>query len=464
MTQFARPRPWRRFAVTFVYVFDGLILLAPVVAFFLRLEIGEVREPMSVLWKFGLIFLVVALVLAGLRLLSVKTNPRDAARRMDEMGGTQELFLTSADYLLGGKSSRLLPLLLARASVEMKTLSRAARPRMPIPLPAVKRDILAIALTVLVLMVPSFAHGALGPEDSSMASQKAGDDKEEESPFSGEEAGQTETLGLQGKVKLRAHSDRKLYMLGDEITLILEIESLEPSPEGLEIGAVALVDGEVNMLLPLPLGTTLPQDVGGKLILRLKIKEQLKQHKRYRRGLLAIDPFVYAKNPEPGYEGPVSGGRVVIQIAENAEKLRAKTPSAAKKKQKKKKQPKKPKKKKKQTDKKPKADKKSKKPRQAPGKQPAPKDPGEIKSSPVVVQPLFSGDQTKKRKVRVFDRDKEKGSPPPGKNMSQEFKTRGYQRVEEAELQKLKLGTKERRLVRKYLDGIRKGKTTTEKK
>ncbi|MFT7619437.1 MAG: hypothetical protein ACI97A_003091 [Planctomycetota bacterium] len=465
LTMLGRPRRWRRFCATFVVLFDLLVLIAPIFAFFLRVEQGACESPfLTGLMIVGGV-LALASLLALVRLLFEPRDPMVAAREVDQLGQTQEMFLTVADYVLKEKQSLFLPSLLERAEARLPSLATKKRPALRIPLFAFKRDVFAVILTVLVLMVPAFPKGLLGPKDKEQEAITAGAD-EANSNVAGEKPAETEILQFEGKVKVRVHSDKKLYFMGDEITLIVEVETLEPLPEGVMIGAVALVDGEANMPLPMPTGQMLPRLAGEKTVIRMKIRDRLKAIDRYRRGLLAIDPFIYAKTQEPGFDGPAPGNRIVLQIAENAEKLRAKTPTAVKKKKQEKKKPKpKPQPKKKDNEKKPKEQKKpEKKPRQAPGKQPGAKPPEKIEAKPFVVEPLFSGNKTKKRKVRVFDREKEKGATPPKAPTATGIKTRGYDEVEEAELKKLNLGNQERRLVRKYLDGIRNAAPQKKKK
>ncbi len=462
LAKVGRPRAWRRFLASFVVSVDFLVLSAPFLAILVRMELGAVSDPLRVFTWLLATLLVFACTFSCARLFANRRDPLLAARSVDEMGKTKELFLTAADYVLKGRQSLFLPALLERATAQLPALEKAQRPHLEIPLIAFKRDMVALILTALILVVPSFAHGALGPEDED---QVASEDGEDQALLGakGTVAGESSVLGFEGKVKIRVRSDQKLYFLGDEITLIVEVETLEPIPPDIRLGAVALVDGEANMPLPVGKDLVLPRAAGEKIELRMKIKERLKAIGRYRRGLLTIDPFLYAKTQAPGFDGPAPGNRVVLQIAENAEKLRAKTPSSVKKQQKKKPKPKnKPKKK--DNEKKPQQKKKQqKKPRPAPGKNPAAKPPGELKTKPFVVQPLFSNDQTKKRSVRVFDREKEKGTPPPSEPMRANLKTRGYEKVQETQLQKMKLGNQERRQVRTYLNGIRNKQSKTKK-
>ena len=78
-----------------------------------------------------------------------------------------------------------------------------------------------------------------------------------------------------------------------------------------------------------------------------------------------------------------------------------------------------------------------------------------------MVEPLFSGDETSRRKVDVYDRELEDAAPDLPEAPRAEPRRRRYERMAEAEMQRLQLDGRERRAVRRYLEALQ---PVTEKK
>lgn len=443
-----RPTPARFFVRTWVRAFDAAFLLLPFLVFAGRatgrLTLGDRG---AVPWAVGLV-VGVPVLSAFVALLFRRGDPRRAARELDAEDGADR-YLAALDAVRREKSSPFLPLLLRDVWGDLESRPEAALVRGTLRPPAFLRNALCLLAALIVLFVPSFGNGVFGAEEGEGGSaERSGDgDTSVRDDLAESDA------PLTGKVQLEVSTDRTLYGLGDEILLRVRLKTLEPNPEGVALALVARVDGEVMM--PLPVDWVLPTAAGEELAVELPIRDRLKAIERYRRGLLAIDTFVAPRLADEVMRGAVPGNRVVIQIAENTNRVRSRTPSPADKKQKKKpqRQPKQPDEK---TPQKPDEKKPDSKPRPDPrGDQPGGAPPEEIDSKPFVIEPLFSGDQTSKREVPKFDRREKDSDRPPPTTPPESRRHRGYELTEEVQIDKLVLPGREKRIVRRYLDGLR---------
>jgi hypothetical protein len=87
------------------------------------------------------------------------------------------------------------------------------------------------------------------------------------------------------------------------------------------------------------------------------------------------------------------------------------------------------------------------------GGEDAPAPPSPTPAQPFVVEPLFAGDEESERETRVYDRDPvttEKPAPERPKDAE-----RAYERGAETDILKVRLGGREERVVRRYLEALR---------
>lgn len=447
-----RPTPGRCFVRTYVRAFDAAFILLPAAAFGLRasgrVAVGDV----------GVVLAALAVAAAGPLLVAVaavilrRGDPRRAALQLDRDAGGDR-YVSALDSVRRRRDSAFLPLLLRDVWRDLDRRPDAALVRGTLRPPAFMRAALAAALAVLIVLVPPLGEGAFGAAEADERAA-AGD---VDAPGGADADGAASNEGaFAGRVEVTVTTDRTVYGLGEEITLRVHLRTLEPAPEGVALGMIARVDGEVMMSLPVD--WTLPTEPGEELATELPIRDRLKEVGRYRRGLLAIDTFVLPREEREDMRGTAPGNRVVIQIAENTRRVRSRTPSPADRK-KRKKQQRKPRKPEEKPPEKPKDDEPQRKPKPEPrGPGAGPPPPGEINADPFVIEPLFSGDQTSKREVPTFERTKKDSDRPPPTTPPESRRTRAYEHTEEVEIEKSPLPGRERRIVRRYLEGLRKKK------
>ena len=73
-----------------------------------------------------------------------------------------------------------------------------------------------------------------------------------------------------------------------------------------------------------------------------------------------------------------------------------------------------------------------------------------------MIEPLFAGDHTSKRKLKIYDRDPVRDEREPPKSAAAADINRAYQATEEAEIIRVALPPSERSLVRRYMESIRR--------
>ncbi len=454
-----RPSLARRLQPDIVRAFDLLVFLLPIVALIVRLESGPGLAAIPAFLVLVSAAVLAATAFALIRVLAGRGDPLLAARELDRMGDSAELFVTAAELEPRRPDSPLFPLLLARAEAALAGL-RGRRPRPRFLLPALRRDLVFLLLTFLVLIAPALPSGWLGPRTRPGVEKGSGErgqgapgtTAEERARSAGEAA-----YGLAGRLEVRAVSDRALYFLGEEIELILVFEAREPLGDR-AVEVVLLIDGEVEMALPLPDDFALPGEAGATSEARFRLRERLKLVDRYRRGLLALDARVRPEDDEDP-DAAVAANRVLVQIAENSERVQARrpTPLAEDPKKQKPKKDEKPEKDRDQDQKPNENNDPERRPKPVPSRGEGDLPPEDLPAKDYVVEPLFSGDETSKRKVNVYDRNLEDAAPErenPGRG---DPPRRRYERMVEAEMRKLGLGGRERRAVRRYLDALQPG-------
>ncbi|MCB1282614.1 MAG: hypothetical protein KDB18_13915, partial [Salinibacterium sp.] len=246
-------------------------------------------------------------------------------------------------------------------------------------------------------------------------------------------------------------TDRDVYLIGEEIPMRVRLRTLEPLPEGVALEAIAVVDGET--LLRLPLDWTLPTEAGSELSTEIPMKVGLEAAGLYRRGLLTFDVHVRPRESRPGLGGSAPANRWTIQISENAEKLKTPMPAPVNQKPKPKPKPERePDPERRPNEEEKKDPEKPEIPR--PGEQPGPPPPADISDVPFVIDPLFSGNETKEREIDVFDRDPVDAENPPPPQSRPRPKARSYEPLRLADIESLPLPARERGIVRRYLESI----------
>ncbi|MEE9392723.1 MAG: hypothetical protein V3W41_09480 [Planctomycetota bacterium] len=431
----------------------GLFLL-PLAALLYRLEFGRPQLPFTGVFL-GLILLAILLLfLAAFEFLRGHGQALTAAREADlELGGGERL-LSAVETATLDRKGRLDPLLFRDAEQALNRLPTKRRPSRGFPWPPLRRIAVVVGLVLLILFVPAANSGRWGSTSNKSASVYEGP---KDDVVKGDEAaaGEEASAGdFAGKVTVRAETDARLYLLGQEINLSLELKTLEPLPEGRRLKAVLVIDGSKR--LELPLDWTLPTETGQRLEARWALKARLEEIERYESGLMSIEAYVFAAVQREDLKGPAAANGLLIQISENQERLRSKMPRSAKKEKKPDTKPRRKRPKKERPNRPPQ---KKKKPRAAAAPGPGEKPPEKIESIEHVIEPLFAGDQKTKRKTRIFKRDLEDAPPLPPEE-KKKARDRAYSKGVEAEFRRIKLGDRERGLVRRYLDGLRPGGTS----
>ena len=457
LERLGRPAPVWRWLAAFFRSVDVLLVLLPLAAILWRLERGRDDIGLVTVGKLVLIGLALAAAVAWLRAWLGRGDPVVAARRLDDDLNGAQRFLSSVDATRRSTSSTFLPLLLEDVEERLDAQSTRYRVRPNLRPPHLLRGALLLLLAWLLVVLPGLGRGVIGApsnrpggiEPVSGASTSEGDGERGDSGRGGRTLGDVLRVGIV--------TDRRVYLLGEEINLGVQVDVLEPVPAGVALALDLQVNGEKFLQIPLEL--EMPAQPGDVATTTVPLKERLEKAELYKRGLLTFDPFVRPRDPHDSNSdlddlpGAAAGNRLTIQLSENVEKSKAaRNQSADRKKIPKRPQPKKDKS---SNQSKPKGKSPKKKPRPRPGPGPAPKRPGELDAKPYVMEPLISGDQTKERDARVYDRDIVDGERPPPEPKERRRLPRGYQKRAEVELEKINLAPRERSLVRRYLDSIR---------
>ncbi|MEZ6197703.1 MAG: hypothetical protein R3F20_18590 [Planctomycetota bacterium] len=416
-----------------------------------RLQHGRPRDLAEVFQAFAPLLVIPFLAALG-PWLRRGGDALSAARAADRASGGAERILTAADAEARGERGPFLTLVARQARERLATLPphrSASRFRTPSPWLA----LLGLGLALALLFVPAAGRGLLGEPDPSRAAKDlaaAGGIGGEE----GDTEGAPKADGFGAKVRFEAETDARLYALGQEINLTLRLAPGEPMPDGVRLETVLILDGTTR--LPLELDWTLPTSPGEELTATVPLRDRLKEVGKYERGILTIESYAWPREDRPDLRGKAEANRVIIQISENQETARTRTPQSAKKEKRPDRQPKPEKKKDERPDEAP----QKKQPRpdpERPGDQRgAPPPPKDIEAKKHALEPLFSGDQTKKREKRVYDREEIPARPddPPPTAGARE---RGYRPAPEVEILKGDVPPRDRARVRRYFDRLRPG-------
>ncbi len=432
----------RRFVFAAALSSFGLLLWAmPVAAFGWRATWGRPDRPLLITaWLLGLTG-VFALVLGLMRAWKRRPEPYALARAADVRLGSEELVLTATDVLLTDAKSLFTGSVVRLAERAMENLEPESRPRMPWVLPPLRRLGGALFLSWLVLWVPSASHGLFGPERSGV---EPGATAATDSPKDTEGAGSgTSDAGGQGpRLSLTSRTDRKLYLFGEEVQLDVTVSTLQELPRDLPLVVSVHIDGREIGSFPLDRGAS--RHSGAQSQERHPLTPLLRAAGLYQPGIHKLEVRALADTP-PG-EKPITldAPPSSFRIAENVEKQRRPTTASRPK------PPPLPK------------DSKSKRAGRSPKKEkrrpkPSPKKgagksamPPKAKEKPYVVEPLFAGNQTSKRKVRVFDRAKTEGEPPPSRTPDARSSKRNYRKLDLQRWKRMPLRGRERRIVETY--------------
>ena len=421
--------------------FGVLLWGLPVAAFLWRAAWGRPERPFLVTASLLGLTLVLAFASGLTRAWRRRHDPYALARAADVQLGSEELILTATDVLLTDVKSLFSGSVVRSAEKAVENLEPATRPRTSLVLPPFRRLAGAVFLAWLVLWLPSASRGLFGSErPGADPGAAAAEDTPEDSEAAGAGASKE---GREGpRLSLASRTDRKLYLFGEEVQLDVTVATLRDLSRDLPVVlSIRVDDREVGSF---PLDRPIGRRAGTLSRERHPLTPLLRAAGLYEPGVHKLEVRARADTP-PG-ERPITldAPPSSFRIAENVEKQRRSTAAR---------RPKPPP---------PDKDSKSKRAGRSPKKEkrrpkPSPKAgfgrsavPPKAKEKPYVVEPLFAGNQTKKRKVRVFDREKTAGEPPPSKTPEAESPRRRYRKLDLQRWRRMPLRGRERRIVETY--------------
>ncbi len=421
--------------------FGALLWGLPAIAFAWRVFAGRPDRPLL-----GTGVLLGSAVLAALTLGWVRgwrrrPDPYALARAADARLGSRELVLTATDILLTRREGLFAGSVVERAQSAVQELGNVPRPRVAWTRPPMRRLAGALFLSWLLLWLPSAAGGLFGPDRPGVAPGAASTERALQ-----EGGSRTDGTGVgkdgSGRLALDARTDRKLYLFGEEVQLDVTVVTQSELSGDLPLILSVRVDG--RNIGAIRLDRRVSRRAGARVQERHPLTPLLRAAGLYEPGVHSLEVHAHADTPPGDPSLDVDVPPSSFRIGENVEKQRRQATAR---------RPKPPP---------PAKDSKSKRAGRSPKKQkrrprpspqkgagrsaPAPK----AKERPYVVEPLFAGNQTTKRKVRVFDRGKTEGEPPPSKTPRSQSPRRRYRKLDLERWKRMPLGGKERRIVATY--------------
>lgn len=405
-------------------------------------------------------WLVVGFTASGLlSALRWRVDPRVVARAFDDEFGTNDCVLSAVEQVGAPNPTPFHVLLMGRAQeLLLNHPSDHAHPA-PLRFPGLRHVLVAAFLVGLIWLAPSFGRGLLGePEgagEHDLAASGGNPDTNSDADATTSEAigkGNPADSSWIDHATFTARTDRGTYLLGEEIHLFVKL-----LPEGEGQGDEPLVivltaDGDKTQELPVE--WELPLTEGLPLVADFPLVERLREMGCYSRGLLALDVSVHTRSEDPA---GIRAERMTIQISENVEKQPtvAKSPvepdPSQQKPQPKQQPPEKP-------EEPPNKPKGKSKDETASGPEPPPL--GEIDSKPVVVEPLFAGDERSRRRVRVYDREREESDRKKSSKTPKPTPVKNFPSLPRRLSKKSALRGAERRVVRRYFERLRERQTS----
>jgi hypothetical protein len=281
-----------------------------------------------------------ATALGGALLAFLWRRPGDVALALalDRRHRTAGLLPAAAFVLDGGAAeSGLAGLVLARADeavarIPVESHSRAAALRL-------RRAAAFFVLSLLIALLPGGPTGAVFGLGGGSGGPPVEGGPGAGAAARGEEGAETRRdarIPLDEIVRLELKSDRRIYGLNAEVTLIVRLEALKPvvSDVPLEL-MLAITDGlpspDVGLgvgfrPVPLALDWSVPKEPGTILRQTFPMKEKMTTLGIYRPGLFTCEVLARPRDDGGSISEGVRSNEVTFQVAENKEDLQSRAP------------------------------------------------------------------------------------------------------------------------------------------
>ncbi len=410
---------------------------------------GEWRLQMTI----TLAWLAVGFVASGLlRSLRWRVDPRRTARTFDATYQTDDRLLSAIEGDVATSATPFHAALLRQATALLAQHPSKESAPAPFCLPSFRQVLVVGLLVLLIWLAPALGRGGIGEPNGAGTNDVAADDG---APTDGAGAS-TDRVDSEGtpsestwanSTAFSALTDKGTYLLGEEIHLSVRLKTQGDSASSDRLVVVLTADGE--HALELPVDWVLPKGVAATLVADFDLKQRLEELGCYHQGLLALDVEVRsATDASVGLRAP----QVKIQISENVtnDKTMAQLPAKPEATKDSQPSPQEPRKKEEPPNK-PKGKSESDEP-QGPEPQPM----SDIESNPVVVEPLFTGSERKRREVRVYDREEEEGDNRKKRNPAKPPTIKAPPGALPRSSRKSQLGGGDRRLVRRYFEEMQR--------